>query len=262
MDDKEATGYWEGNAEAWTRLSRAGYDVYRDVLNTPWFFRMLPDVAGLHGLDIGCGEGHNTRLLAERCARVTAIDPSPTFIRYAREAEAEEPRGIDYREASALELPFADESFDFATAFMSLMDIASPEAAVAEAHRVIAPGGFLQLSITHPCYDTPYRRNLRKDGKTYAIEVGGYFDTMDGHIEEWLFGSAPQEARRGLAKFKVPRFRRTISQWMNLFVDTGFVIERLAEPTADDDTAARHPDVQDTQVVGYFLHMRVRKPTA
>ena len=37
---------------------------------------MLPDVRGLAGLDIGCGEGHNTRLLAGRGARLTAIDIS------------------------------------------------------------------------------------------------------------------------------------------------------------------------------------------
>ena len=42
---------------------------------------MLPDVRGLLGLDIGCGEGHNTRLLAGRGARVVAVDiarPSST----------------------------------------------------------------------------------------------------------------------------------------------------------------------------------------
>ncbi len=52
-------------------VARAGYDVFRDHLNTPAFFALLPDVAGLSGLDIGCGEGHNTRLLARRGARVT-----------------------------------------------------------------------------------------------------------------------------------------------------------------------------------------------
>src|SRR3954447_23795109 len=64
MDHEEAGRYWDGNAEAWTRLARAGYDVYRDHLNTPAFFAMLPDVAGLSGLGIGCGGGANTRLLA------------------------------------------------------------------------------------------------------------------------------------------------------------------------------------------------------
>src|SRR5437762_2935974 len=72
MDHIEVGAYWDGNAEAWTKLSRAGYDVYRDHLNTPAFFEMLPDVHGHDGLDIGCGEGHNTRLLAQRGARVAA----------------------------------------------------------------------------------------------------------------------------------------------------------------------------------------------
>ena len=44
---------------------RAGYDHYRDGLNTPAFLAMLPETRGLSGLDIGCGEGHNTRLLVK-----------------------------------------------------------------------------------------------------------------------------------------------------------------------------------------------------
>ena len=60
---------WEHNAAAWVELSRAGYDVYRDLVNTPAFLAMLPDVAGLVGIDLGCGEGHNTRLVRDRGAQ-------------------------------------------------------------------------------------------------------------------------------------------------------------------------------------------------
>ncbi|HXM40987.1 MAG TPA: class I SAM-dependent methyltransferase [Bryobacteraceae bacterium] len=83
MDDSEAGRYWEQNAEAWTRLCRQGYDVYRDLFNTPAFLEMLPDVGGLTGLDLGCGEGHNTRLLAQRRAQMWAVDVAPTFVRHA-----------------------------------------------------------------------------------------------------------------------------------------------------------------------------------
>lgn len=93
MDHEEAGRYWEYNAEAWTRLARAGYDVYRDNFNTPAFFEMLPEVEDLAGLDVGSGEGHNTRLLARRGARMTGIDISSTFVRYAEEAEREHPPG-------------------------------------------------------------------------------------------------------------------------------------------------------------------------
>jgi ubiquinone/menaquinone biosynthesis C-methylase UbiE len=262
MTHEEVGQFWNANAEAWTRLARAGYDVYRDFLNTPAFFDMLPDVQGLAGLDIGCGEGHNTRLLAGRGARVTAIDIAEIFIAHARQAESDDPLGISYLVASAVELPFPDGHFDFATGFMSLMDIPETERALAEVWRVLKPGGFLQFSISHPCFDTPHRRNLRgADGQTYAIEVGEYFRPSDGRVEEWLFRAAPPQAREGLSTFKIPRFHRTLSQWLNLLVQTGFQLLRVAEPCPTQHAVRACPHVQDAQVVAYFLHILVRKPS-
>jgi len=261
MDHEEVGRFWNANADVWTKLARAGYDVYRDYLNTPAFFDMLPNVAGLAGLDSGCGEGHNTRLLAKRGAQVTAIDIAENYISNARQVEAHEPLGIDYRVASAVNLPFADATFDFATAFMSFMDIPETDQVLAEARRVLKPGGFLQFSISHPCFDTLHRRNLRDaHGLTYAIEVGDYFRNLDGEIDEWLFGAAPLHVKQGLPKFKTPRFTRTISQWLNLLINTGFQLERVAEPRPSDATVRACPDMQDAQVVAYFLHIRVRKP--
>ena len=212
MDHEEVGRYWDANAEAWTELVRAGYDHYRDGLNTPAFLVMLPDVDGLSGLDVGCGEGHNTRLVAGRGARMTGVDISGTFVRHAQEAEDREPLGIRYERASAVDLPFDEESFDFVTAFMSLMDIPETGRALAEAFRVLRPSGFLQFSISHPCFATPHHENLRDEsGRTYAFEVGDYFRGRDGEVEEWSFSAAPPEARERLRPFRVPLFTRTVS---------------------------------------------------
>ena len=263
MDHRQVGRYWDENAEAWTRLARAGYDVYRDYFNTPAFFEMLPQVEGLLGLDIGCGEGHNTRLLAERGARMVAVDISRVFVRQAQALEAQAPAGIGYQVASAVELPYAGATFDFATGFMSFQDIPETGAVLAEAYRVLKPGGFLQFSITHPCFDTPHRRNLRDEtGLTYAIEVGGYFENLEGKVAEWIFAAAPPEAKERLPKFKVPRFTRTVSQWLNLLIETDFRLERIEEPQPSEETVRQRPDMQDAQVVAYFLHVRARKPGA
>jgi ubiquinone/menaquinone biosynthesis C-methylase UbiE len=260
MDHKEVGQYWDSSADAWTKLARAGYDIYRDYLNTPAFFAILPNVEGISGLDIGCGEGHNTRLLAKRGARITAVDIAEVFIAHAKQAEVDEPLGIDYRVASAVDLPFADASFDFATAFMSLMNVPETDRVLAEAYRILKPVGFLQFSITHPCFDTPHRRNVRDaTGQTYAIEVGDYFRSLDGEIDEWLFTAAPLQVKQRVRKFRIPRFTRTLSQWLNLIVETGFMLERMEEPRPSDETVAICPKLQDAQVVSYFLHLRVRK---
>ena len=263
MTRAEAAACWEANAETWTRHARAGLDVYRDQVNTPAFLAALPPIAGLHGLDIGCGEGGNTRELARRGARMTALDMSPTFLRHAREAEKAEPLGVEHVLADAVSMPFADGAFDFATAFMSLMDMPEQAPALAEADRVLRPGGFLQFSVLHPCFVPPHRRVLREaDGVTVrAVEVGGYFDDIDGRVDRWWFGPVPAEERARVPPFREPRFHRTLSAWLNMVVAAGFALEWLGEPCADEATAAAIPAVADTRVAPLFLHVRGRKPS-
>ena len=257
MDHREAGRYWERNAHAWTVLARQGWDVYRDAVNTPAFLEMLPDVSGLTGLDVGCGEGHNTRLLAQRGARMIGADVAQTFVRYAAGTET---GSIPYVAGNVQELPFRAGQFDFAVALMSLMDVPDHAAALREIHRVLRRGGFLQFSITHPCFSPPYRRLLRNaEGLAYAVEVGRYFERVHGRIDRWSFSAAPAEVKAGLPLFEVPIFHRTLADWLNAVNDAGFALERVAEPKASDETAKRVPTVEDTRVVAYFLHIRCRK---
>jgi len=174
MDTREVGRYWELNARAWTSLSRQGWDVYRDALNTPAFLALLPEIGGRSGLDIGCGDGHNTRLLAARGARMAGVDLVPTFIEYRIRAFS------------------------------------------------------------------PHRRQLRNErGEPYAVELGRYFDRIDGEIDRWTFSAAPPETRRAFRPFEIPRFHRTLSEWLNAVVDAGFTIERVAEPHAEPLTVPR-----------------------
>lgn len=261
MDAQEVAAFWEANAEAWTLLSRAGHDVYRDALNTPAMLAMLPTIAGLEGLDIGCGEGSNTRRLAQLGARMHAVDIAPTFIRHACETEAADSLGIDYRVGDGMNLPFPDCSFDFATAFMSLMDMPDQARALIEVQRVLRRGGFFQFSILHPCFAPPHRKVLREEnGDVRAIEVAGYFDRIDGLVETWCFSNLPPEERAELEPFKVPRFHRTLSEWVEMIVQAGLVIQKLGEPSASPDVARQFPMLADTRLAGLFLHIRTVRP--
>ena len=261
MESEEVRKYWDRNAKAWTQLSRAGYDTYRNYLNTPAFFALLPEVAGKKGLDIGCGEGYNTRLMAERDAKVIGLDISTVFVQQAKSFQSEGSLIPEYLIGNAQELPFVDVSFDFVTGFMSFMDIPDTETLLGEVWRALKPGGFLQFSISHPCFDLPRRKNLRDaEGRTYAFELGGYFERDRGKVAEWLFSAAPPEAVEGLSKFQTPNFNHPLSYWLNTLIQTGFVLEVFSEPMPDDQTVLEQPNIQDAQVIAYFLIIRARKP--
>jgi SAM-dependent methyltransferase len=247
---------WNANAAAWTTLSRAGFDVYRDLVNTPAFFSLLPPIDGLSCLDLGCGEGHNTALLAERGGRVVALDIADLFI----DAAVRDDRwGVRYVVGDGATLPFRASSFEVVTAFMSLMDVADPERTLGEVARVLRPGGFVQFSVAHPATSTPIRRWVDDEsGVRQALTTGDYF--YEGPLTEtWTFGAAPEEVRDGVAPFTITYARRTLTGWLNAVLGAGLTVEAIAEPHADEETAAGHPEVADTRIAPYFLLLRARK---
>jgi SAM-dependent methyltransferase len=114
----------------WSRLTG---DVFLDWLAPP---------AGLGWLDVGCGNGAFSEMLAQRCAptAVEGIDPSEPQLAYARgHAPAGAP--LSYRVGDAMSLPYADASFDAAVMALVIFFVPDPPKSVAEMARVVRPGG-------------------------------------------------------------------------------------------------------------------------
>ncbi len=93
-------------------------------------------------LDVGCGSGWAARLIADQATSgsVVGIDVSDEMINVAREQSAAY-LNVEYRVASAEELPFADAEFTHAFSMESLYYYSDIEAAVREIGRVLKPGG-------------------------------------------------------------------------------------------------------------------------
>ena len=101
--------------------------------------------SGMRAIDVGCGPGALTTALAARLGpgSVGAVDPSEAFT----EACAQRNAGVDVRLGPAESLPFPDGSFDAALMQLVLNFVDSPRASVAEARRVLRPGGIIAACV-------------------------------------------------------------------------------------------------------------------
>jgi len=248
MKEKDIKEYWNNNARTWTELSRQGYDLYRDYIFTPAFLKMLPAVNKLIGLDVGCGEGHNTQLISERGAVISGIDISETFISFAKEREAGN-KNLKFITASACDIPFKTDYFDFCVSTQVFMDFSDQEKALREIYRVLKANGFFQFSIIHPFYDRIASEWVYENGEPKGYLIKDYFSNPQGEIDEWMFSAVPPESKTKYNKFKIPRFNKLISEWINILVRTGFTIEEMAEPFPDKSTVKKYPKLRDARIM-------------
>jgi SAM-dependent methyltransferase len=239
LDEAAVAAAWNGNADRWTQDVRSGFDLYRDLYTLPAFLDFMPDISGKQVIDLGCGEGTNTRHFARLGGLMTGIDLSAELIAHARRSEEQEPLGIAYDIGSFSDLSiFADERFDCAVSTMALMDGPDLEAPMRAAYRVLKRGGTLCFSILHPCFVTPAIAWLTDGyGGHAGLRVGRYFD-KEPFVEHWKFGRRPNPDE--VEPFAVPHFPRTLSDYLNALCEAGFKIMRIEEPRPDEALARKH----------------------
>ncbi|MEU2565138.1 class I SAM-dependent methyltransferase [Streptomyces longispororuber] len=104
---------------------------------------------GENVLDMGCGTGRFTVLMAEAGAKVSGLDISQAMLDQARQKLAERGHTADLREGDMAHLPFDDASFDTVTSMLALMHIPleDRQAVFHEVCRVLRPGGRILLGV-------------------------------------------------------------------------------------------------------------------
>lgn len=156
------------------------------------------DIAPSAVLDVGCGSGHATYCLAKQLPRahVLGVDLSAQAIRLASK-EYKRVANLQFREANAMQLPFANQQFDLVMSTGSIKHWPDPVTGVAEMARVCAPKGLLVILETDP--DCTHRQARSFAGywrhvpSALAFPTGWYFkhfvssqSPSSQRIADWL----------------------------------------------------------------------------
>ena len=259
FSEDQVAKYWDENSKLWAEQVRKGWDGYREYFNNPAFFVFLGDLKDQTVLDAGCGEGYNTRILSRQGANMFGVDISKGLIELARQAEESEPLGIQYEVASFSNLSiFKSSFFDTVVSFVALTDGPNYVQAIKEIYRILRPGGELKFSITHPCFITKGTGWILDDNGKYAkLTVSEYFAETPW-LEQWCF--AHESIPKDSMPFKVPAFPRTLSEYINTLISTGFLITKIDEPRPSQQMCKKHNWLQRWRDhAALFLYIRAAK---
>ncbi len=214
--------YWDEMADEWVERGEIAWAREEPAWGR-WHvpeaeIAMLPgDMTGLDAVELGCGTGYVSAWMVRRGASVSAIDNSNRQLATARRLAAEHDIEVDFRHGNAESLPWPDDSFDFAVSEYGASIWCEPSAWLAEAHRVLRPGGVLAFLGNHPmaaCCTPPDGSDVLTSLQHPWFELGRF---------DW---TEVEDDPGGI------EFCPSISGWVKLFREIGFLIDDFREPRA------------------------------
>lgn len=215
MNPDSSIEKWIHSADAWITDQGAHGDWSRRVILDPTLAEIIPSLRGKKVLDLGCGEGRYSRVLQDRGAVVTGIDPVPQFIDHARSLDPQS----TYVEGQAEKLPFDDNSFDLVLSYLSIVDIVDLQAASQEIARVVRDHGELIIVTISNVASTTSNWVKDEDGNNLFRKVDRYMEHFSMDLE-WR-------------DIRIRNYHRPISYILGLFLDQGFVLTQFLEPLPD-----------------------------
>lgn len=182
---------------------------------------VLGDVEGRDVLEFGCGAAQWCIALAQRGARPVGMDLSDRQLAHARRLMTEAGAPFPLVHATAERAPFADASFDVVFCDHGAMTFARPERTVAEASRLVRPGGIVAFNMCSPLHDICWDP---VSDKIASRLIENYFTLDEIEDDEAVCYQLPHGA------------------WIRLFRRHGLVVEDLIELRPPDGAQTTYED--------------------
>jgi len=196
-------------------------DSYQTKVIRPNLLRIVGNVKNQSVLDLACGQGYFTRMLAEAGAKAIGVDISKELIQYAIKKSAERP--IEYKTSPAHKLGFLkDGSVDVAVCVLAFQNIENLPEVMKEVSRVLSEKGKMILVLNHPAFRIPQTSDWGFDEKK-----GVQYRREDAYMSEKTLSIEMHPGKKGSEK--TISFHRPLQYYFKLFNKNDFAVTRLEE---------------------------------
>ena len=209
---------WD-NVASWYDTHLEGGDTYQAKVVAPNLLRILSLRKGETVLDLACGQGYFSRLMADTGAVVTGVDLSQELITMAKEKSST----ITYRTASADSTGLSAQSVDTVVTVLAFENIKKIDETVAEIQRVLKKEGRFVLVMLHSAFRIPQHSDWGFDTKkdTQYRRVDRYLSEVKIDIE--------LNPHKGAKKVTSTTFHRPLQWYMKIFKKHGLVVTGMEE---------------------------------
>lgn len=212
-----------GEVAGWYSEHVESNDTYHEKVIAPNLLRMLSLKPSMQVLEIGCGEGYFSRLMAKSGAQVTATDIAPELIALATKKGG----GPVYATLSAEKLtPLSSQKFDLVVAILTVQNMERIDMVFSEVARVLKKHGSFFIVLNHPTFRVPKRTSWGYDGTTET-----QYRRIDGYLsqsKEKIIMHPGKTSGTGAGQVTYS-FHRSLQDYMKALCKNNFAITRLEE---------------------------------
>ena len=243
---------WEPVAEWYTHYLNNDPDSYHAKVIVPNLIRLLGTLNNKIILDVGCGEGSITTILAEQAKHVDGFDASASLVEAAKKQKT---KATFFVHDSRITIPRKHGLYDHAVCVLAIQNMDNLHAVLSNIYDALKPDGVFSLVTIHPAFRVPQESDWHYEEKRQAQGRVTYTYLSEKKISIVLAPSQRNSAH-------TTTFHRPLQVYAKCLQNAGFLIRRIEEWISHKESQkGPRQHIEDTarKEIPMFMYIEVVK---